>query len=252
MRAARGAGTWLRVLPGAVALLVLAGLGVSSLASQESVIGSYTTPLEGRTGSQRHNAIRSLEEINGLIIPAGGTFSFNAHVKGWTRDLGYKRAPVSYNGQLVDAWGGGVCQTSTTLYNAALLAGFEVVDRARHHFAPTYVPPGRDAAVAYEAIDLKLRNPHRRPIQIVGRIRGDSMQIDLVGIATEPLPIRISSEIKETRPPLTYRWRGERTRTRNSGKAGFEVIVWREWENRREMISHDDYPAMNRILESSP
>src|SRR5213594_2378751 len=86
-------------------------------------IAGFATSLKGRTTSQRHNAILSAQELDGALIPPGRVFSFNHRVRTWSQDAGYVKAPVSYDGELVRAYGGGVCQTSTTLYNAALLAG---------------------------------------------------------------------------------------------------------------------------------
>lgn len=235
--------------PAALLLLAVGGLGVLAKAPEDTTLGTYSTPLSGRSGSQRHNAVRVLEEIQGTWIAPGETFSFNQRVRGWTRDMGYKQAPVSYNGQLVSSWGGGVCQTSTTLYNAALLAGLDVVERHRHRFAPSYVPPGRDAAVAFENIDLKLRNPHTFPVRILGEVKGERLSLRIVGKGKGRLPLRVVEEIREVREPLRFQVRGEERRVRNSGKNGYEVMVWRVWEDRREMISEDDYPAMNRIVE---
>jgi vancomycin resistance protein VanW len=227
------------------------GLSVVLLFSpQERMIGGYSTPLTGRMASQKHNAVTALEQIDGLMIPAGGVFSFNQHVQGWTKDMGYRKAPVSYNGQLVSSWGGGVCQTSTTLYNAALLAGMEIQERHAHHFAPTYVPPGRDAAVAYQNIDLKFKNPYAFPIRIRGRVQQDQLVIELVGNGSPVAPDAVYVEIHDKIPQQTYTMEtGKSHRVRNSGKPGFEVTVWREWSDRRERISHNDYPAMHRIIE---
>ena len=92
-------------------------------------VSSFATSLKGRTPSQLHNARLSANELHGEMIPPEGVFSFNRAVKTWTSDEGYVKAPVSYDGELIPAYGGGVCQTSTTLYNAALLAGMPIVER---------------------------------------------------------------------------------------------------------------------------
>jgi vancomycin resistance protein YoaR len=121
----------------------------------------FATSLEGRTPGQRHNATLAAKRIHGATLAPDTEWSFNQTIGQWVRSEGYVRAPVSYGGVLVPAWGGGVCQTSTTLYNAALLAGLEVLERHPHTIAPSYIAPGRDAAVAQGIADLKLRNPYR-------------------------------------------------------------------------------------------
>jgi vancomycin resistance protein YoaR len=132
----------------------------------------FATSLEGRTQGQRHNATLAAKRLHGAILAPDATWSFNQTVGQWVRSEGYVRAPVSYGGVLVPAWGGGVCQTSTTLYNAALLAGLEVVERHPHTIAPSYIAPGRDAAVAHGIADLKLRNPYPFPCRIECFVRG--------------------------------------------------------------------------------
>ncbi|RYF99579.1 MAG: hypothetical protein EON94_11070, partial [Caulobacteraceae bacterium] len=209
----------------------------------------FSTTLKGRTTAQRHNARLALSRLVGAEIPAGATFSFNGHVGTFSRDQGYRKAPVSYNGQLIDDWGGGVCQTSTTLYNAALLAGMKIEERHRHRFAPSYVPPGRDAAVAFSNIDLRFTNPHPYPVRVEGRIEGERLSINLIG--AEPLDERpqVVSEVAEMRRPETFVLGGPngRRRIRNTGKMGCDVSVIRIVKGRRELISHDSYPAMNRV-----
>ncbi len=217
----------------------------------EVCVGGYTTSLAGRSRSQRHNSQLSLDNLQGITLAPGETFSFNKVVGSFSRDEGYRRAPVSYNGQLIESWGGGVCQTSTTLYNAALLAGLKIVERNRHRFAPSYVPPGRDAAVAYSEIDLKLRNPYSFPVRILGEIKGDRLSLGFY--AAQSLPNRpvIEGDVREAKTPDTYQIGKPHgfARVRNSGKTGFQVAVYRVIGNKKELISMDSYPGMSRVIE---
>ncbi len=243
------------MLTALAALLALAA-GAAAMMSvpTETVVGGYATTLKGRSGSQRHNAGLALARLVGARIAPGATFSFNRRVGTFSRDRGFRRAPVSYNGQLVDDWGGGVCQTSTTLYNAALLAGMEIVERNHHRFAPSYVPPGRDAAVAFSGVDLRFRNPYAFPLRVVGRIEGDRLRIALVGPHAPPVRPQVSSMVTKVLPSETFVLGGDagRHRVRNTGKAGFAVDVVRTIGDRRETISHDTYPAMNRVVQVDP
>src|SRR5687768_10708784 len=108
---------------------------------REFELSHFVTVMRGRTPNQAHNAALAARSIDGVWIKPGETFSFNKVVGSWSSDTGYKRAPVSYDGELVPAWGGGVCQTSSTLYNAALLAGLTVTERHRHRWLAKYVAP---------------------------------------------------------------------------------------------------------------
>lgn len=214
-------------------------------------VAEYSTTLAGRSRSQRHNSELALMRLNGAKIGPGEVFSFNQRVGTFSRDEGYRRAPVSYNGQLIDAWGGGVCQTSTTLYNAALLSGLEIVERNRHRFAPSYVPVGRDAAVAYSSIDLKFKNPYPFAIQIRGRIDGNRL---VVGVYAPQLPKErpvVVTNVTGTTAPREYSiGHGNRSaRVRNTGKIGCDVSVYRITGSTRELISEDSYPAMARVVD---
>jgi vancomycin resistance protein YoaR len=189
--------------------------------------------------------------VIGRTIEPGATFSSNENVGSFSRDQGYRKAPVSYNGQLIDSWGGGVCQTSTTLYNAALLSGMKIVERSRHRFAPGYVPPGRDAAVAYSSIDLKFKNPHPYPVRILGEMKGERLTLGIYAPQHLKEKPRIVEVVREPQHPVTYTIgaEGPRAKLRNSGKAGFQVAVYRVCGNSRELISTDSYPAMGRVID---
>lgn len=235
---------------GAIPLLALAGVCLSRSSGSE-VIASFRTTLLGRSSNQRHNALLAIRRLDGAIIQPHATFSFNGRVGSFSRDAGYRRAPVSYNGQLIDAWGGGVCQASTTTYNAALLSGMTIVERTRHHFAPSYVPIGLDAAVAYGNFDLKLQNPYEFPVRIRARVTGESVTVEFVSDGKPSRLPTIERELSVHRPAGLFRLGdGAAARVRNSGKDGYNVSVYRRWEGRRELISQDEYPAMSRVVET--
>jgi vancomycin resistance protein YoaR len=240
-----------RWIPAGVMLLAVLGgvVVVSRPEVKEQVLATYSTPLEGRMRSQRHNAALSFERLDGAVIGPHEVFSFNRTVGTWSRDRGYRKAPVSYNGQLVESWGGGVCQASTTLYNAALLSGMKIIERHPHRFAPGYVPPGRDAAVAFDRIDLRFANPYPFSVKIHAEIRNERLVVQLTG-AGKAAPVVLQEEIRQKREPKEVVMRGGTSgRVRNSGKAGYEVLVWRRVGKERELVSSNDYPAMHRIVE---
>lgn len=232
---------------GAIAALIMLGTSVVP----EVTVARFATGLAARMPSQRHNALLAVKKLNGAVIQPGETFSFNGRVGTSSRDAGYLRAPVSYNGVLVDSWGGGVCQVSTTLYNAALLAGLDIVERNRHRFAPGYVQPGRDAAVAFSSIDLKFRNPYDHPLRIEGSIHGDMLTVSIVGRVSRANLPQVVTEMHGTTPPRSYTIGSGSTssRLRNTGKSGFDVATYRVWNDRRERVSVDHYPVMHRIVE---
>ncbi len=239
-----------------VAAFVMIGL-VAWAAGQPpkwQVIAEYNTGLAQRSTSQSHNAKLAAQQLNGRIIQPGAEFSFNRIVKSWTPDRGYVKAPVSYDGELIPAWGGGVCQTSSTVYNAALLAGLDITERHRHHFPARYVPPGQDAAVAQYDIDLRFRNPYKSPIRIESGVDGDRLYCrilsqqslkDTVSIGREIRQVIAPSEvIRAKSPDSEFSWR-----VINRGEPGLHVAVYRTIGSTRSLISEDTYPPMNRLVE---
>ncbi|MCB8932754.1 MAG: VanW family protein [Fimbriimonadaceae bacterium] len=241
--------------PTLVAFVVVAAITVAALVQllatppPRRLIAAYFTSLDGRTGSQRHNAHLALEQLNGTVLAPGAEFSFNQVVGSLSRDQGFRRAPVSYNGTLIDDWGGGVCQTSTTLYNAAMLAGLELVERHPHRFAPSYVPAGRDAAVAFSSVDLRFRNPFPFAVRLSGRIDGDRLLIEVWGKKMPKGRPQIVQEVHGVQTPGTLVLEGPSPRVRNTGKAGSEVATYRVTGDRRELLSLDSYPVMDRVVE---
>ena len=241
----------MRVMLGVGALCVGAFF-LTGLSQEKPVIevGEYTTSLEGRDASQRHNATLCLDKVDGVVIPPGGMFSFNEVVGPWSRDQGYRRAPVSYSGQLIDAWGGGVCQSSTTIYNAALVAGLEVPERHAHHYAPSYVEPGRDAAVAYPNIDLKIKNPYDVPVTLNATVSNGRIIASWTGQVGQVKKSKVSVRLITAHQPQSIEvGRGGRQIVRNVGKPGFEVEVFRTVDGVQKMLSRDHYEVMNRVVE---
>lgn len=242
---------------GHAAVLSAAGLAVGAVAllapskHHDTVIGVYSTDLAGRTASQRRNAELALQKLRGAVVRPGEVFSFNSRVGSWSLDQGYRRAPVSYNGTLIASWGGGVCQTSTTLYNAALLAGMEIVERSPHRFCPGYVAPGRDAAVAYDDIDLKFKNTLPFAVRIEGSAKDGRLTLELVGPKRPAQRPQIITEVESVTQPQLFRIKRDAgtNQLTNTGKPGYDVATYRIWSGSRELISEDSYPVMNRIEE---
>ena len=121
-------------------------------------LGAYTTYFSEKDGGRCRNIALAAERIDGVALQPYGELSFNALVGKRTRENGFFEAKIIAGGEFVVGVGGGVCQVSTTLYNAALLSGLAVVEVHPHSLAVGYAPPSRDAMVSSES-DLKLFNP---------------------------------------------------------------------------------------------
>lgn len=242
----------------AVALAAAGALAVWAAVTlgAEREIASYTTSLRGRTPSQVHNVAAALRSVNGRVLMPGETFSFLRAVGPWTAERGYRKAPVSYDGELVRSWGGGVCQLSSTLYNAALLAGLAIVERHPHHWPARYAPIGRDAAVAHEEIDLRFRNNLTAPVRLACSIEGEKLKCAVrspcspkhrIEVETKIVSIIRPSEVFQDQAPGAVKWR-----LTVRGHPGFHVVTYRKFaangRTRREFISEDIYPPMNRLV----
>ena len=184
-----------------------------------------------------HNLELAIKGINGKVIPPGGEFSFNRTVGSWTAERGYVKAPVSYDGELIPAWGGGVCQASSTLYNAALLAGMRITERHRHRFPAKYAPPGQDAAVAQYDIDLRFKNPYKWPVKIEAETVGDRVVCRILSRSLLKREISVEREIRQVTTPVEVvrfdsSGSGGHRRVVNHGQPGMSVAVYRT-DNRR-------------------
>ena len=228
--------------------LVLAGLIAANVATPTSPteyrLAGFTTSLAGRKRAQQRNAITAAQAIDGKRIKPGGVFSYNEYVSANRNPLAYERAPVSVEGTLVPALGGGVCQTSSTLYNAALLAGLTVLERHPHTVAPHYVPPGRDAAVAWPGVDLRLQNPYPFAVRLQATVVGTRLQISVLGERPLPAAVTLETQVLSVNAPTVRHVPGARPA---KGTAGVRVATYRCTGTHREALSDNTYATVDSV-----
>ncbi|MFB4169555.1 VanW family protein [Virgibacillus sp. JSM 102003] len=133
---------------------------------REKILGSYITYFKKNNKERSHNIVLAAEAINNYVVFPGERFSFNNVVGKRTKERGYKRAPVIVRGELAEDVGGGICQVSSTLYNAVELKGVQIIERYSHSRSVPYVPPGRDATVSWYGPDFVFKNNYRQPLLI--------------------------------------------------------------------------------------
>lgn len=166
------------------------------------VIAEYSTSFKGSNKERIENILISSKALSNNIIMPGDVFSFNEVVGPREKKFGYKEANVIIKGEFTPDVGGGVCQTSTTLYNALLLANVDIVERSPHSIPVKYVNIGQDAAVAYGFLDLKFKNNFDFPLYIHSRVTGDRLHIYIYGDRNaKDYSVKIESEILETIEP---------------------------------------------------
>lgn len=124
-------------------------------------------------------------KINGTVVLPGEVFSYNKVVGKRTIAAGYKNAAIYQDGGVTDGLGGGICQISTTLYNAAIQAGMLIEERRNHMFVPTYADAGKDATVVWGSTDFKFENRRSYPIKIEATVSGGIARIKIYGLKTD-------------------------------------------------------------------
>lgn len=145
------------------------------------LLSSFST-YSSNTMDAVHNMTLALAGCNGSVIAPGETWSFNAHAgNGNLTSLGYRPATVIVNGEYDTGIGGGICQASTTIYNAAIRTNMEVVERYCHCFESSYVDAGLDATIAYPYLDLKLKNVTEYPMYFQCYSSGRTMYVNIYG-----------------------------------------------------------------------
>lgn len=159
------------------------------------LLGSFSTHYVNNP-SRTTNLKLAANKINGTVLLPGETFSYNKVVGERTIAAGYKSAAIYQNGEVVDGLGGGVCQISTTLFNAALFANLDIVELHNHQFVPSYVGAGRDATVAYGSKDFKFKNSRKYAIKLECSVSGGVAKFKIYGLKEDPeYDIKVNASI---------------------------------------------------------
>lgn len=163
------------------------------------VLSTFTTQAGG-SSNRTINIGLATEKCNGSILTSGSVFSFNNTVGEQTEETGFKKDNAILDGQIVQAYGGGICQVSSTIFAAALYANLEIVERWNHDFVSSYIPAGVDAAVAWDGLDMQIANNHSYPIRIDVSFLDGNLTVNIIGTKTAETPVEIETK---TVPPST-------------------------------------------------
>lgn len=146
----------------------------------QQIYGTFSTKITDKKPERLNNIKVGTEKLNGAIIKAGEEFSFNSQVGPRNEETGFEKAIIfDGHGNKMDGYGGGVCQISSTLYNAALNAGLEITERHQHSRDVTYVEDGKDASVSYDVEDLKIKNNSNSNLKISASTDDDTLTITI-------------------------------------------------------------------------
>ncbi len=229
------------------------------LEAVDEVIGEFSTTFDAKVTGRSTNIAIASSSINGVLLMPNEGFSFNKQTGPRGIKEGYQEAPVIVNGQLVPGVGGGICQVSTTLYNAIVRANLEVTKRQNHSLPVAYVPLGHDASVFYGYLDLEFVNNKPYPIYLESYASGNKVYVKIYSTKTDDMVIKLVSEVTETIEPKTEiktdqnLYVGEK-QVEKEAKKGYRVNTYKVYasktgeELRREQISRDYYPPVHGVI----
>ena len=223
-------------------------------------LSTFTTRYNAGDKDRTTNLVLACQKLNGTVLKPGETFSYNKTLGPRTVAAGYKNAKIYSSGQVVDGLGGGICQISSTLYNAALLSDMKIVERRNHQFVTSYVGEGRDATVVYGATDFRFKNTRKYPVRIVASAKGGIATVSIFGIkeADREYTYSFSTEVVSTIP---YTTKYVQDSSLAPGKEvvkqkGANGVVTKTYMTKKlngkvvstELLSKDTYSAMQKII----
>jgi len=223
------------------------------------LLGSFSTTC-GTGGTRVQNIETGTARINGSIVMPGKEFSANDAMEPYTEENGYGEAGSYENGKVVDSMGGGICQVSSTLYNAVLYAELTVTERYEHSLLVTYVKPGKDAAIADTSKDLKFVNNTDTPILIEGYVNGGEVYFNIYGKETRDAARSVdyvSETTSTTDPGMKYVASGEDAlgsmTTTQTGHTGLTATLWKiiyqnNTEVSREVVNYSTYKVTDTVI----
>ena len=226
----------------------------------KETLSKYTTIYDAGNTSRSTNIAIAARTINGTVILPGDTFSYNKILGNTTKEKGYQLGTAYVGGKVVPAYGGGICQVATTLYNAVLYANLEIVERYNHSYSVSYVPASRDATVSYGGKDFKFKNSRTYPIKIVASAKNGVVNVSFKGIKEEKeYDIEITSTTLSTTPyETTYQDNSDLAEGKQKviqvGHNGmksqaFKIIKYNGKTISKTLLSADTYQPMNKIIE---
>ena len=223
-------------------------------------IGTYSTSIENKEENTIYNIKLASGVINGIVIKPQDIFSFNKYVGPAEKADGYKESTIIANGVFANGYGGGICQVSSTLYNAVLLANLPIVERYNHSVygeATKYVPLGQDAAIFYEFKDLKFKNNLDHMIVIFLKVFRDTLQVSIFGGNQGKEEVEIISKDKKV---IEYQIIREKDPKLGSGQEkvvqegvpGYQIktyrIIRKDGEEKIEFLAEDTYNSVPMII----
>lgn len=233
---------------------------VEELSKVKDKLGSYRTDYSSSASGRKKNIAVGCSKLNGSVIYPGEVFSVYDTVSPFDEENGYKLAGAYENGTTVESYGGGICQVSTTLYNAVIRAELEIVERSGHSMIVNYVDPSADAAIAGDYKDFKFKNNLDTPIYIEGYADGGTLSFAIYGEETRPDNREVSFESKTlstTEPTVKFVASDakvgsiSKTQSSHTGKKAqlWKIVTVNGKEESREVFNNTTYKMSPTIYE---
>ena len=223
-------------------------------------LSTFSTKYNAGDKDRTTNLVIACRKLNGKVLMPGETFSYNETLGPRTYAAGYRNGKIYENGQVVDGLGGGICQISSTLYNAALMSDMEIVERRNHQFVTSYVNAGRDATVVYGLTDFRFKNTRTYPVRLVASATGGVATVSIYGIKEADREYTYSFKT-ETVSTIPYTTKYIEDSSLAAGKevvtqSGTNGLVSKTYMTKMlngkvvstKLLSTDTYSAMQRIV----
>ncbi|MBP3509372.1 VanW family protein [Oscillibacter sp.] len=226
------------------------------------VLGEAQTKVGG-TAARKSNVKLSASSINGLVLNTGDVFSYNESVGQRTAANGYQPAPAYVKGETVDEIGGGICQTSSTLYLACLRGNLEITERYAHRYIPAYIAAGMDATVSWGGPDYKFTNDTDYPVKIVTEYKGDYLTVKLLGTNVTGITAKMTNEQLST-TPFEVVYEDDETLAPGTEQVKTTPYTGSKWKTYRHLYDANgklisssyeatsDYKARNKVILKGP
>lgn len=225
-------------------------------------LGTFTTSYAGSPAGRCVNVANGAKLINGTLLYPGDSFSVHDAVTPFNEENGYRLAGSYENGTTIQTYGGGICQVSTTLYNAVLRSELEVLERSNHSMTVHYVELSEDAAISGEDKDFRFKNSLKHPIYIVGSTDADNETITFTIYGKEyrskDRTIEFISECVATNPPSEKTIKDKtmlegKKVVEREGRTGYSARLWKVIhvkgkEDKREQINSSYYISTPRVV----
>lgn len=209
----------------------------------KDVLGEYSTYVSG-SSVRKNNVKLSGEKCNNVILLPGEEFSYNSTVGKRTKAAGFGEASAYLNGETVQEVGGGICQTSSTLYNAVVYANLEVTERHNHTYISSYVPIGRDATVSWNGPDFKFKNNQKYPVKIVVSYANSRINTKIYGTNVDGIKVEFTSSRTAT-IPFNTKYENDATlpegteQVKQAGSNGAKAVSYRKvYDRNGKLISN--------------